>query len=223
MKEFFKYENSKTPERFVKPKKSSIDAINKLNLEDISKIEMSEKDFEGFSNLEDSSEDFDMFEFKISQTVGHQPTPQKIQNPFKTPMVNQVDTPGTLCIDLSKKFDNCVFNHKVMNSASKKIKDFDSLNYVNFSSSAKKMIPSVPRFDINEKEEKKIIKRNSKDEESQKNNRTLIARVGLGVLSILMILVLLKIFVEINSGGESYKPNTTSFNNGTSGSKKIFI
>lgn len=219
MEGFFKYENIKTPvKKLPKTRKKK----NQLNLEDISKIEMTYKDFEELSNAEDSQNDLDFFEFQIS-THEHEPKgPVRQSNPFKTPL-NEIGTPGTVCIDLSKKFEKCVFNHKIMNSASKKIKDFDSLNYVNFSSSAKKMVPSVPKFDIAEKNEKQIKKRNSKDNESVRNYRSLVARVGLGVISILMIITLLKIFVEINSGNESFTSNSITYQDQNNSSKNMFV
>jgi hypothetical protein len=219
MDNFFKSEPIQTPKKPYKKKMSS----NPLKLEDISKIEMKSEDFD------DKDEDIDFFEFEVIKE-DKEPGRAVETKAFPKPP----SSPNKLCIDLSKKFDRCVYNHKIMNSASKQIKNFDSEHFTNFSSSAKKMIPKRNFFDFSSKKKKKEKSVNTKEEfdkmslikeskrtENWYNNREFWARLGLGCLMLMVLVVMMKMFLEINGNGEISSNNRMVFEHG--GGRRNFM
>lgn len=219
---FFKSEPIQTPK---KPYKKDT-LVNPLRLEDISKIDMKSEDFE------DRDEDIDFFEFEVTKEEKESKS-RKNSKPFPKPPTS----PNKLCIDLSKKFERCVYNHKIMNSASKQIKNFDSEHFTNFSSSAKKMIPKRNFFDFSSKKTRrrdsnkieKELKESEKTEaieekgkeETWYNSRVFWARLGLGCLMIMVLIVMMKMFLEINTNGEVSSNNQLHFTKG-GGSRHFF-
>ena len=220
---FFKSEPIQTPK---KPHKKKIKR-NVLNLDDISKIEIKTEDFD------DKNEDMDFFEFEVTKEDDDKikELPEKAFAP--PPM-----SPPKLCIDLSKKFERCVYNHKVMNSASKQIKNFDSEHFTNFSSSAKKMITRGHNFEFSSNNKPRKLSGNRKIKRKVSINSNLIlekpkkkvsfnskefwARLGLGCLLLMVFVVMMKMFLEVNGGGSAVKDNEVTYEHGGGGKGGLF-
>jgi hypothetical protein len=223
IEDFFKSEPIKTPKKPYKKKPRK-----NLNLEDISKIEIKTEDFD------EKDEDIDFFNFEVIKEDQEEPQIQ-VDNDVKPPT-----SPNNLCIDLSKKFERCVFNHNIMNSASKQIKNFDSEHFTNFSSSAKKMIPRNHNFKFSAKKGPRRLSGGKKaltdittnseleikeEKKVQFNSKEFWARLGLGCLLLMVFIVMLKMFLEINGNSDQVRTNSISFEKGggSSGNSGVFL
>ena len=197
-------------ERLVTPKKKCPRGL--MNLGEISKIDIHKEEFD------DNQDDLDFFEFDLKKEEDEEEETYKY--PSNTGQTNPNRAVDALCIDLSQKFEKCVFNHKKLKSASKQIKNFDSAHFVNFSASAKKMItvghrsiaePLHMRKTSNQLQPKESMATNEK---SSNYDKAFFARLGLAILSLLMVIVMVRMFLQLNSSRSSVHRNHVSYRSG---------
>lgn len=232
MEDFFISEPQlRTPEK-SDPPLPNLKILNPFNTRRLSNIpEISGIEHQN-TQFEQDLEELDFFEFEVTKETKPEPkTP--------TPAHNQND----LCIDLSKKFNHCVFNHKKAHSAKKQIKNFDAERFITFSSSAKKNLVRSPIIKPNknknfrENHQPQTPNRvriapanlaataepglaisapaqNTANFQAVKNqgasfterNRMYLARMVLLGVMVLMLLVLIRLFMEMGDGSESLGP-----------------